>query len=87
MKAGMMLINVSRGGLVDTDAVIEGLEAGQIGALGMDVYEGEENLFFKDFTALSSEIRMKSWDRRLKLLLSFPNVILTPHRQAAVTAV
>jgi D-lactate dehydrogenase len=41
MKRGAMLINVSRGGLLDTDAVIEALRTGQIGALGIDVYEGE----------------------------------------------
>jgi lactate dehydrogenase-like 2-hydroxyacid dehydrogenase len=41
MKPGMMLINVSRGGLIDSDALFDGLESGQIGSLGLDVYENE----------------------------------------------
>ncbi len=64
MKPGTMLINVSRGGLVDSDALFEGLETGQLGGLGMDVYENEGTLFFEDFTTLSSKARMKTWDRR-----------------------
>ena len=50
MKPGTMLINTSRGGLIDSDALFVGLESNQIGALGLDVYEKEESLFFKDFT-------------------------------------
>jgi D-lactate dehydrogenase len=79
MKPGAVLINVSRGGLVDTDALIEGLESGQVGGVGMDVYESEGGLFFKDYTQYSQPERLKFWDRRFKLLLTYPNVIITPH--------
>jgi D-lactate dehydrogenase len=51
MKKGAMLINTSRGGLIDTKAVIAGLKSGQIGYLGIDVYEQEEHLFFRDLSA------------------------------------
>jgi D-lactate dehydrogenase len=74
MKPGVMLINTSRGGLVDTEAVIAGLRAKQIGALGLDVYEQESDLFFED---LSSEIMQ---DDVIERLLSFPNVIMTGHQ-------
>jgi D-lactate dehydrogenase len=50
MKPGAMLINTSRGALVDTRAVIDGLKSGRIGALGLDVYEEEEELFFEDLS-------------------------------------
>lgn len=74
MKPGVILINTSRGGLVDTEAVIDGLKAKKIGALGLDVYEQESNLFFEDF---SSEIIQ---DDVIERLLSFPNVIITGHQ-------
>src|SRR5690606_19819363 len=48
MKPGVMLINTSRGELIDTRAVIEALKSGQIGYLGLDVYEEEADLFFQD---------------------------------------
>jgi D-lactate dehydrogenase len=73
-KKGVMLINTSRGGLIDTKAVIEGLKTGQIGYLGIDVYEQEEKLFFKD---LSTEIIK---DDVLQRLMSFPNVLITAHQ-------
>lgn len=79
MKPGTMLINTSRGGLIDSDALFDGLESDHIGALGLDVYENESKLFFKDFTVFESKERMKNWDRRLKTLLTYPNVIVTPH--------
>eukprot|EP00877_Chromochloris_zofingiensis_P001825 jgi/Chrzof1/11643/Cz06g03130.t1 len=79
LKPGCMIINVSRGGLVDTDAVTEGLENGQIGGLGMDVYENEASLFFTDWTVVSRKERMQHWDRRFKNLLSYPQVLITPH--------
>lgn len=79
MKQGAYLINVSRGGLVDTDAVIEGLEDGTIGGLGMDVYENEASLFFTDWTTMDRKVRMAAWDRRFKTLLSFPQTMFTPH--------
>ena len=50
MKPGVMLINTSRGGLIDTRAVIDGLKSGKIGYLGLDVYEEEEELFFEDLS-------------------------------------
>ena len=78
MRKGAMLINVSRGGLIDTDALIRGLEEGQLGAVGLDVYEQESSVFFEDWSA-TTERRMSTWDRRLALLTSFPNVIVTPH--------
>ncbi|MGB7413659.1 MAG: 2-hydroxyacid dehydrogenase [Thermosynechococcaceae cyanobacterium] len=74
LKAGMMLINTSRGGLIDTDAVIKGIKSGQIGYLGIDVYEQEEDLFFED---LSDTIIQ---DDTFQLLQSFPNVVITAHQ-------
>lgn len=73
-KRGAMLINTSRGGLVDTEAVIEGLKSGQIGGLGLDVYEQESDLFFQD---LSGTIIA---DDMIQRLVSFPNVIVTGHQ-------
>jgi D-lactate dehydrogenase len=74
MKQGVMLINTSRGGLVDTPAAIEGLRTGRIGYLGLDVYEQEEKLFFND---LSENIID---DDDIMRLLSFPNVLITSHQ-------
>ncbi|PSB12551.1 hydroxyacid dehydrogenase [Pleurocapsa sp. CCALA 161] len=79
MKPGVMLINTSRGGLIDTKAVIRGLKSQQIGYLGLDVYEQEGKLFFED---LSGEIIQ---DDDFERLLTFPNVIITGH-QAFFTA-
>ena len=74
MKHGVMLINTSRGGLIDTKAVIEGLKSGKIGSLGIDVYEQEENLFFQN---LSEQIIL---DDMIARLVSFPNVLITAHQ-------
>jgi D-lactate dehydrogenase len=74
MKAGVMLINTSRGALVDTQAVIEALKSGKIGYLGLDVYEEEGDLFFED---LSSQVIQ---DDVFARLLTFPNVIVTGHQ-------
>ncbi|GEO09094.1 2-hydroxyacid dehydrogenase [Segetibacter aerophilus] len=74
MKTGAMLINTSRGGLVDTKAVIEGLKSGKLGYVGIDVYEQEEKLFFKD---LSGGIIQ---DDVISRLISFPNVLITAHQ-------
>ena len=74
LKKGMMLINTSRGALVDTQAVIEALKNKTIGYLGIDVYEQEENIFFKD---LSEQILQ---DDILARLMMFPNVIITSHQ-------
>jgi len=74
MKPGVMLVNTSRGGLVDAKAVIKGLKSQQIGHLALDVYEGESNMFFED---LSGEIIQ---DDVFQRLLTFPNVIITGHQ-------
>ena len=74
MKPGVMLINTSRGGLVDTRAVIAGLKSGQIGYLGLDVYEEETDLFFTD---RSGQIIQ---DDIFSRLTTFPNVIVTAHQ-------
>ncbi|UYV13040.1 MAG: 2-hydroxyacid dehydrogenase [Phycisphaera sp.] len=74
MKDGAMLINTSRGGVVDTKAVIDALKARRLGSLGIDVYEEEGDLFFKD---LSGEILD---DEVFARLLTFPNVLITGHQ-------
>jgi D-lactate dehydrogenase len=74
MQPGVMLINTSRGGLIDTKAVIQALKKGVIGYLGMDVYEQEENLFFKDLSNRLLE------DETLQRLSSFHNVLITAHQ-------
>jgi D-lactate dehydrogenase len=74
MKPGVMLINTSRGGLIDTQAVIAGLKNRKIGYLGLDVYEQEEDLFFEN---LSEEIIQ---DDDFQRLLTFPNVLITGHQ-------
>ncbi len=74
MKPGTMLINTSRGAIIDTHAVIDGLKSGRIGSLGLDVYEQEENLFFKD---LSEEVIQDDVFQRLQ---TFPNVLITGHQ-------
>jgi D-lactate dehydrogenase len=79
MKPGAMLINTSRGAIVDTPAVIAGLKAGHIGQLGLDVYEEEADLFFED---LSGQVLQ---DDVFARLLTFPNVLVTAH-QAFFTA-
>jgi D-lactate dehydrogenase len=85
MKDGVMLINTSRGQLVDTRAVIEGLKSGRIGHLGLDVYEEEEDLFFED---LSDRV---IHDDTFTRLLTFPNVLITGHQgfftREAVTSI
>ncbi|UYN94150.1 MAG: 2-hydroxyacid dehydrogenase [Enhydrobacter sp.] len=79
MRPGAMLINTSRGAVIDTRAVIEGLKSGKIGALGLDVYEEEADLFFED---LSDKVIQ---DDVFGRLLTFPNVLITGH-QAFFTA-
>jgi len=74
MKHGVMLINSSRGAVLDTGAVIKGLKSKKIGYLGLDVYEQESELFFED---LSSEIIQ---DDIFERLLTFPNVLITAHQ-------
>lgn len=74
MKQGVMLINTSRGALIDTPDVIDGLKNGKIGYLGLDVYEEEGDLFFED---LSDKV---IHDDVFSRLLTFPNVIVTGHQ-------
>ncbi|MBA1157029.1 2-hydroxyacid dehydrogenase [Microvirga mediterraneensis] len=74
LKRGALLINTSRGGLVDTEAAIEALKSGQLGGMAIDVYEQEAGLFFKD---LSSTVIP---DDVIQRLVSFPNVIVTGHQ-------
>lgn len=85
MKPGVMLINTSRGAVIDTRAVIAGLKSGHIGSLGLDVYEEEADLFFEDLSerAIADDIFAR--------LLTFPNVLITGHQafftQEALTAI
>ncbi|MBD8491308.1 2-hydroxyacid dehydrogenase [Echinicola sp. CAU 1574] len=74
MKKGVMLINTSRGALVNTKEVIGALKSGQVGAFGMDVYEEEEDLFFEDH---SEDILL---DDVIARLLTFHNVLITSHQ-------
>jgi len=74
MKDGVMIINTSRGKLIDTKALIDGLKKGKIGSAGLDVYEEESDYFFEDY---SSQILT---DDILARLLTFPNVIITSHQ-------
>jgi D-lactate dehydrogenase len=74
MKDGAMLINTSRGALIDTKAAIAALKKGKLGYLGIDVYEQEEKLFFHD---LSENIIQ---DDDIMRLMSFSNVLITAHQ-------
>jgi D-lactate dehydrogenase len=74
MKPGVMLINTSRGGLVDTEAVIAGIKSSKIGYLGIDVYEQEADLFSEDLSGTIIQ------DDNFQLLKSFPNVVITAHQ-------
>lgn len=79
MKPGAIIINVARGGLIDTEALIEGLKSGKVGGACMDVYEKEESLFFRDYSARSMDKRMTAMDNTFQLLDSYPNTLITPH--------
>lgn len=73
MKDGVIIINTARGGLIDSEALIKGLETGKIGAAGLDVVEREQGLYYND-------LRFDIMDnRQLAILKSFPNVVVTPH--------
>jgi D-lactate dehydrogenase len=74
MKQGVILINTSRGGLINTGDIIHALKDRQVGALGIDVYEQEENLFFRDLSAKIID------DDQIQRLMSFPNVLVTGHQ-------
>jgi D-lactate dehydrogenase len=73
-KRGALLINTSRGGLIDTEAVIDALRSGQLGGLAIDVYEQEAGVFFRDLsgTIITDDV--------LQRLVTFPNVIVTGHQ-------
>ncbi len=74
MKPGVMLINTSRGALIDTQAAIEALKSGKIGYMGLDVYEEEDDLFYEDKSLQVIQ------DDVFSRLLTFPNVIVTGHQ-------
>jgi D-lactate dehydrogenase len=74
MKPGVILINVSRGALIDTPALISALKNGRLGGVALDVYEEEEGIFFED---LSGQVLQ---DDDLARLLTFPNVLITSHQ-------
>ena len=74
MKRGVMLINTSRGALLDTRAVLNALKSGHVGYLGIDVYEEEEGVFFEDGSATGIQ------DDVLARLTTFPNVLVTGHQ-------
>ena len=74
MKNGVVLINTSRGKLIDTRSLIKKLKEGKIGGLGLDVYEDEEEFFLNDMS--NSYIR----DEELSILLTMPNVVVTSHQ-------
>ncbi len=74
MRPGVTIVNTSRGALIDSVAVIEGLKSGKIGAVGLDVYEEEADLFFED---LSDQVIQ---DDTFVRLLTFPNVLITAHQ-------
>jgi len=74
MKPGVMLVNTSRGGLIDTEALIAAIQRGHVGAVALDVYEEEEGKFFRDLsdTVIDDEV--------LARLMTFPNVLVTSHQ-------
>ena len=74
MKPGAILVNVSRGALIETGALIHALKSGRLGGVALDVYEEEEGVFFED---LSGQILH---DDELARLLTFPNVLITAHQ-------
>lgn len=74
IKQGAMLINTSRGKLIDTEAVIDSLRDKRLGSLGIDVYAEEEKLFFKDLSEMIID------DDTISRLISLPNVLITAHQ-------
>lgn len=73
MKDGVIIVNCARGSLIDTEALVSGLESGKVGAAALDVIENEFGLYYNSF------VSQPMANRELALLRSFPNVILTPH--------
>jgi D-lactate dehydrogenase len=74
LKPGAMLVNTSRGGLIDTQAAIAAIKSGRIGSFGIDVYELEAEIFFEDFSTKVIQ------DDTFQLLQSFSNVVITAHQ-------
>lgn len=74
MRDGVIIINTSRGALIDTDALIEALRSGKVGGAGLDVYEEESDLFFEDYSEKIVQ------DEDITFLLSMPNVLITSHQ-------
>lgn len=74
MKKGVVILNTSRGALIDTEALIEGIKARKVGAACLDVYEEESDIFFQDFSGHIVD------DDKLARLISMPNVIVTSHQ-------
>ena len=74
LKKGVVIINTSRGALIDAEALLEGIKSRKIGATCLDVYEEESDLFFEDFSGHILE------DDTLARLISMPNVIVTSHQ-------
>ena len=74
MKEGVCLINTSRGGLIDTAALITGLKSKKIGSCALDVYEGEKGFFHQDWSDYIIP------DDILSRLMTFNNVLITPHQ-------
>lgn len=85
LKRGVMIVNTSRGAVIDARAAIAGLKDGRIGSLGLDVYEEEADLFFEDLSAAAIQ------DDVFARLLTFPNVLITGHQafltREALTAI
>lgn len=73
MKEGVVIVNTARGGLIDTKALIEGIESAKVGAAGLDVIEDEFGMYYHD---RKSDVLSK---RDLYILRGFPNVVVTPH--------
>lgn len=74
MRPGAMLINTSRGAVIDTKALIDGLKSGHVGSVGLDVYEEEGDLFFRDLSEAVIQ------DDAFVRLMTFPNVLITAHQ-------
>ena len=74
MKDGVVIINTSRGALIESESLLEALKSHKVGAAGLDVYEEESELFFEDFSNVIIQ------DDVLARLVSLPNVIVTSHQ-------
>ena len=74
MKPGVVIVNTSRGGLIDTESLINGIKVGIVGAACLDVYEEEGDLFYEDFSGHVVQ------DDRLVRLIAMPNVLVTSHQ-------